>query len=107
MFASSFLEWTDVGANIFEGRSRDERLVQLYGLYLQWCVDNRSLNENIHLVFELVFFRIVGVLIRPPKMLCVDLVHEKNSEGSRMVAVLGQSFSKLQRYKKAQQPIRL
>ena len=51
MFASSFLEWTDVGSDIFEGRSRDERLLNLYRLYLQWCVDNRSLNENIHLDF--------------------------------------------------------
>ena len=76
MFASSFLEWTDVGANIFEGRSRDERLVNLYSLYLQWCVDNRSLNENIHLAFQFVFFVFFVVLTGSPKMLFVDFVQK-------------------------------
>ena len=76
MFASSFLEWTDVGANIFEGRSRDERLVKLYSLYLQWCVDNRSLNENIHLAFQFVFFVFFVALTGSPKMLFVDFVQK-------------------------------
>ena len=40
MYASSFLHWTDT-ATIFEGNSRDERLVALYRRYLQWCKDNR------------------------------------------------------------------
>lgn len=44
--ASAFLEWSDPGGP-FEGRSRDERLVNLYRRYLQWCKDNRSLDNNI------------------------------------------------------------
>lgn len=42
MYASSFLHWTDT-ANKFPGRSRDQRLVELYKRYITWCVDNRCL----------------------------------------------------------------
>lgn len=35
-YSSSFLTWTD-DASIFEGRSRDERLLKLYRNYLDWC----------------------------------------------------------------------
>ena len=41
IFASAFLEWTDPGVDMFPGRSRDARLVQLYAVYLEWCVANR------------------------------------------------------------------
>lgn len=39
-FASALLHWTD-RADIFEGRSRDERLTNVYRHYLSWCVENR------------------------------------------------------------------
>ena len=39
-FASALLHWTD-RADIFEGRSRDERLTNVYRHYLPWCVENR------------------------------------------------------------------
>lgn len=41
-FASAYLHWTD-SQDIFEGRSRDERLLKLYAKYLEWCVANRAL----------------------------------------------------------------
>ena len=47
MIASTFLEWSEPG--IFEGRSRDDRLLKLFAWYREWCRENRSL-----------FFGIVG-----------------------------------------------
>ena len=40
MYASSYIVWTDTSV-IFPGRSRDERLLELYKKYLKWCEDNR------------------------------------------------------------------
>ena len=42
--ASSLLCWTD-RRDLFDGRSRDERLIQLYAKYLEWCKENRHLNS--------------------------------------------------------------
>lgn len=41
--ASAFLDWTDTSGAPFSGRSRDERLLQLYAEYVKWCQDNRYL----------------------------------------------------------------
>ena len=41
MIASTFLEWSEPG--IFEGRSRDDRLLKLFAWYREWCRENRSL----------------------------------------------------------------
>ena len=41
MYSSSYLHWTD-DQTIFEGRSRDERLLKLYKMYVKWCEENRD-----------------------------------------------------------------
>ena len=42
LYGSSFLVWTD-NRQIFNGRSRDDRLQQIYARYMHWCVTNRFL----------------------------------------------------------------
>jgi hypothetical protein len=44
LYPSSFLVWTD-RPNIFNGRTRDERLQEIYLKYVQWCRDNRPLSS--------------------------------------------------------------
>ena len=45
LYASSLMVWTD-NQNIFVGRSRDDRLQQIYLKYFNWCVENRCLTAS-------------------------------------------------------------
>ena len=40
VYISTFIVWTDK-QDLFDGRSRDERLLALYRKYMQWCDANR------------------------------------------------------------------
>ena len=43
LYASTFILWTDPGQNLFAGRSRDDRLQQLYREYALWCQQTSTL----------------------------------------------------------------
>ena len=53
MYASSFLVWT-VGTNIFDARTKDERLVELFRRYMVWCKENRIF-LMLHLVWPFLY----------------------------------------------------
>ncbi len=50
MYASSFLVWT-ADRNIFDARTKDERLIELFTRYISWCKENRTLYHQLGRVF--------------------------------------------------------
>lgn len=60
MYASSFLVWT-VGRNIFDARTKDERLVELYSRYMVWCKENRIL-FLFHLVWPFLYSYVTKIV---------------------------------------------